>query len=83
MAVYTIFELERSVDAGSEIVFEWENKEYGLFKVKLKKWVLCSDNTGTNDVFFDNIDDLMNFTINVEKLIVICTKITVIDRSLI
>lgn len=35
----TKFEFERSVDAGSDIAFEWKNKEYGLFKVELKKWV--------------------------------------------
>lgn len=78
----TKFEFKESVEAGSEIVFEWNDKEYGLFKVANQKWVLSPDDTGDNDVFFYNIEDLLDYKIDNEKLKDICTKFTVIDRTL-
>lgn len=78
----TKFEFKESVEAGSEIVFEWNDKEYGLFKVANQKWVLSPDDTGDNDVFFYNIEDLLDYKIDNEKLMDICTKFTVIDRTL-
>lgn len=78
----TKFEFKESVEAGSEIVFEWNNKEYGLFKVANRKWVLSPDDTGNHDVFFYDIEDLLDYKIDNEKLTDICTKFTVIDRTL-
>jgi hypothetical protein len=78
----TKYEFIFSLETHSEIVFEWQGKEYGLFYVDDNKWVLCLDNNGLNNVYFDNIDDIKNYKINNDKLIDICTKFTVIERAL-
>ena len=77
----TKYEFIESVQRHSEIVFEWNGKEYGLFYIENKRWVLCIDKTGLKDVFFDKIEDLLNYKIGDDKLIDICTKITVIERT--
>jgi hypothetical protein len=35
----------------------------------------------SQDVFYKNIDDVMNYKIGDDKLIDICTKFTVIERT--
>lgn len=77
----TKYEFIESVQRHSEIVFEWNEKEYGLFYIENKRWVLCIDKTGLKDVFFDKIEDLLNYKIGDDKFIDICTKITVIERT--
>lgn len=78
----TKYEFIESVKAHSEIVFEWQEKEYGLFWIENKKWVLSENNNGSEDVFFKNFDDLINHKIGDDKLIDICTKFTIIERSI-
>ena len=46
-----------------------------------KKWLFCNHNDDSEDTFFENIDDVMNHKIGDDKLIDICTKFTVIERT--
>lgn len=76
----TKFEFIESVGAHSEIVFEWKGQEYGVFIADDDKWCICLDKTGLNDIILNTLDDVLNFKIDGEKLIDICTKITVLER---
>lgn len=78
----TKYEFKDSVLRHAEIVFEWQGVEYGIFWIEGNKWVIClSGSDNSKDVFYDNIDDLMNHKIGDDKLIDICTKFTVIERT--
>lgn len=79
----TKYEFKDSVSRHSDIVFEWQGIEYGIFIAKNMGWTVCSmntDNSGQN-IYYDNIDDVMNHKIGEDKLIDICTKFTVIERT--
>ncbi len=78
----TKYEFKDSVLRHAEIVFEWQGVEYGIFWIEGNKWVIClSGSDNSKDVFYDNIDDVMNHKIGDDKLIDICTKLTVIERT--
>ena len=63
-----------SVDHHSEIVFEWKDKSYEICSMDGKRWWFFN-------VTDDTIEELMNCEIDGEKLVDICTKFTVIERT--
>lgn len=77
----TKYEFKDSVMRRAEIVFEWNNEEYEICSLDGKKWLFCNQKEDSEDVFFENIDDVMNHKIGDDKLIDICTKFTVIERT--
>ncbi len=78
----TKYEFKDSVARHAEICFEWQGTEYGIFWIHGDQWVVCLLGTDdSHDVFYKNIDDVMNHKIGDDKLIDICTKFTVIERT--
>lgn len=77
----TKYEFKDSVMRRAEIVFEWNNEEYEICSLDGKKWLFCNQKDDSEDAFFENIDDVMNHKIGDDKLIDICTKFTVIERT--
>ncbi len=78
----TKYEFIESVKAHSEIVFEWNNKEYEIFSYDGKTWLFVEIGSNESPIKFYQSEDLINFKIDENKLIDICTKFTVIERSL-
>lgn len=78
----TKYEFKDSVMRRAEIVFEWKNEEYEICSLDGKKWLFCNQKDDSADVYYDNLEDILNHKIGVDKLIDICTKFTVIERSL-
>ena len=76
----SVNEFINSVERNSEIVFEWKDKAYEICSLDGKKWWLC-DIECDNENVFDKIESLINYKIGDEKLIDICTKFTVIERT--
>lgn len=78
----TKYEFKDSVARHAEICFEWKGTEYGIFWIHGDQWVVCPLGTDdSQDVFYKSIDDVMNHKIGDDKLIDICTKFTVIERT--
>ena len=73
-------EFYASVSRYSEIVFEWKNISYEICSLDGKRWWFINVTKGT-EIIVDKIDDIMNCKIGNEKLIDICTKFTVIERT--
>lgn len=78
----TKYEFKDSVTRHAEICFEWQGAEYGIFWMDGDQWLVCLLGTDdSQDVYYKNIDDVMNHKIGNDKLIDICTKFTVIERT--
>ncbi len=77
----TKYEFKDSVMRHAEIVFEWNNEEYEICSLDGEKWLFCNHKDDSEDKFFEDIDDVMNHKIGDDKLIDICTKFTVIERT--
>ena len=78
----TKYEFKNSVMRHAEICFEWHGTEYGIFWINGEQWVVTLlGEDDSQDVFYKNIDDVMNHKIGDDKLIDICTKFTVIERT--
>lgn len=78
----TKYEFKQSVEWHSEICFEWQGVEYGIFWMDGDQWLVCLLGTDdSQDVYYKNIDDVMNHKIGDDRLIDICTKFTVIERT--
>jgi hypothetical protein len=77
----TKYEFIFSLKAHSEIVFEWKNIEYEICSLDGKTWIVSAFDSD-EEWKYDNIDDVKNHKIDGDKLIDICTKFTVIERSL-
>ncbi len=77
----TKYEFKDSVMRHAEIVFEWNDEEYEICSLDGKKWLFCNHKDDSEDMFFEDIDDVMNHKIGDDKLIDICTKFTVIERT--
>lgn len=78
----TKYEFKDVISRNCELVFEWKGIEYYIFPAENDSWVFGFGDNEENDVYYANIDDLMKHKIGDDKLIDICTKITVIERSL-
>lgn len=79
----TKYEFKQSVKYHADIVFEWQGTDYGIFWAGEKGWYICLTYTDKDGepVYYNTIDDLMNHKIGDDKLIDICTKFTVIERT--
>ena len=77
----TKYEFKDSVMRHAEIVFEWNNMDYEICSLDGKKWLFCNQKDHSDDVYYDNLEDLLNHKIGDDKLIDICTKFTVIERT--
>lgn len=75
----TKYEFKETVSRGSEVVFEWKGIEYGIFRHDDKKFRFGRQDNLISGVY--TLEELMNTEIAGEKLIDICTKITVIERT--
>jgi len=78
----TKYDFKDSVARHAEICFEWLGLEYGIFWMDDDQWLVCllgADDS--QDVYYKNIDDVMNHKIGNDRLIDICTKFTVIERT--
>ena len=69
-----------SVERHSEIVFEWKDKSYEICSMDGKRWWFFNV-TDDTEVIVNTIEDLMICEIDVERLVDICTKFTVIVRT--
>ena len=69
-----------SVERHSEIVFEWKDKSYEICSMDGKRWWFFNV-TDDTQVIVNTIEELMNCEIDGEKLVDICTKFTVIERT--
>lgn len=69
-----------SVDHHSEIVFEWKDKSYEICSMDGKRWWFFNV-TDDTEVIVNTIEELMNCEIDGERLVDICTKFTVIERT--
>ena len=72
-------EFKDSVARGSEIVFEWNETEYGIFKQDGDEYFFGTPDE--SEAGYYTFDELMNYKIGEDRLIDICTKITVIERT--
>lgn len=77
----TKYEFIESVKARAEIVFEWNNTDYEICSLDGKKWLFCNQKDHSDDVYYSNLEDILNHKIDNDKLIDICTKFTVIERT--
>lgn len=75
----TKYEFKETVSRGSEVVFEWKGIEYGIFRHDDKRFWFGRQDNLISGVY--TLDELMNAEIDGEKLIDICTKVTVIERT--
>lgn len=80
----TKYEFKEMIERGCELCFEWKGVDYGIFPTENNQWVVCLVFTDkdSQDVYYDNIDDVMNHKIDNDRIIDICTKFTVTDRTL-
>ena len=79
----TKYEFKTAISRGCELGFEWNGIEYGIFPATNNQWLVCLLGTdNSQDTYYDNINDVMNHKIDDDKLIDICTKFTVIERSI-
>lgn len=69
-----------SVERHSEIVFEWKDKSYEICSMDGKLWWFFNV-TDDTEVIVNTIEELMNCEIDGERLVDICTKFTVIERT--
>lgn len=78
----TKYEFKAAISRGCDLCFEWKGIEYGIFPAENKQWLVCVLGTNSQDVYYTHIDDVMNHKIGEDKLIDICSKITVIERNI-
>ena len=75
-------EFESVIGSGCELGFEWKNHEYCIFKQNDNTWFFGFTGTDTSkDISLKTLDDVMNYEIDGERLVDICTKFTVIERT--
>ena len=79
----TKYEFKDAINRGCDLGFEWQGIEYGIFPAENDQWLVCLlGDDDSQDVYYNTIDDVMNHRIGEDKLIDICTKFTVIERSI-
>lgn len=75
-------EFKSVIGRGCELNFEWHGNEYCVFRQNDKTWFFgLTGNDTSEDMCLKTLDDVMNCEIDGEKLIDICTKFTVIERT--
>lgn len=78
----TKYEFKDAKSRDCDLCFEWKGIEYGIFPAENRQWLVCVLGTNSQDVYYTHIDDVMNHKIGEDKLIDICSKITVIERNI-
>lgn len=79
----TKFEFKDAISRGCDLCFEWKGTEYGIFPAENNQRLFCKlGNDCSEDIYFSTIDDVMNYKLGEDKLIDICTKISVIERNI-
>lgn len=79
----TKYEFKDAISRGCDLRFEWQGIEYGIFPAENNQWLVCLlGDDDSKDIYYNHIDDVMNHKIGDDRLIDICTKFTVIERSL-
>lgn len=75
-------EFKSVIRRGCELSFEWHGIEYCIFRQNDRTWFFgLTGNDTSKDMCLKTLDDVMNCEIDGEKLIDICTKFTVIERT--
>lgn len=75
-------EFRSVIGRGCELCFEWKEIEYCIFRQNDKTWFFGLTGTDTSkDISLTTLDDVMNYKIDGERLVDICTKFTVIERT--
>lgn len=79
----TKYEFKDTISRGCDLGFEWQGIEYGIFPAENNQWLVCLlGDDDSKDIYYNHVDDVMNHKIGDDRLIDICTKFTVIERSL-
>ncbi len=77
------YEFKDTISRGCDLGFEWQGIEYGIFPAENNQWLVCLlGDDDSKDIYYNHVDDVMNHKIGDDRLIDICTKFTVIERSL-
>ena len=80
MRFKTISEFKNSLVNGGEIVIEWNNVEYGVFRER-NRFFIGHGNPEEN-VYYDSPDELLEYLVGNDRLRDVITKVIVIDRTL-
>ena len=80
MRFKTISEFKNSLVNGGEIVIEWNDVEYGIFRDQ-NRFFIGHDTPDTN-VYYDSPDELLEYRVGNDRLRDVITKVIVIDRTL-
>ena len=80
MRFKTISEFKNSLVNGGEIVIEWNDVEYGIFREQ-NRFFIGHDTPDTN-VYYDSPDELLEYRVGDDRLRDVITKVVVIDRAL-
>ena len=80
MRFKTISEFKNSLLNGGEIVIEWNDVEYGIFREQ-NRFFIGHDTPDTN-VYYDGPDELLEYRVGDDRLRDVITKVVVIDRAL-
>ena len=80
MRFKTISEFKNSLVNGGEIVIEWKDVEYGIFRERDRFFI--GHSTPEENVYYDSPDELLEYRVGNDRLRDVITKVTVIDRTL-
>ena len=79
----TISDFKESMLCGGEVVFRWKDTEYGAFRIDDSRGVYCvSVSDGERMKWYNDLDDLLQYTVGSDRLRDIITRVTVLDRTL-
>ena len=82
MNFHTIYGFKNSLENGTEIIFEYKNKEYAAFNLCNGNFVLCRSKTGNEDEMFSSVDELLNAEFDGKKLRSLITELNIIHRKI-
>lgn len=80
MRFKTISEFKNSLVNGGEIVIEWNNVEYGIFRER--NCFFIGHGTPDENVYYDTPDELLEYRVGNDRLRDVITKAIVVDRTL-
>ena len=80
MRFKTISEFKNSLINGGEIVIEWNDVEYGIFRERNRFFI--GHGTPEENVYYDSPDELLEYQVGNDRLRDVITKVIVIDRTL-
>ena len=79
----TVSEFKESMLCGGEVVFRWKDTEYGVFRIDDSRGVYCvSVADGEGMKWYNDLDDLLQYTVGSDRLRDIITQVTVLDRTI-